>query len=484
MKPEGPPAGSGSDPAVVAAARAWLRQLAAWEARRDQLKTLQDSARSELDAAIQRLAMLQGIVARLQGLLAATTTNAARAAGDVATISELTSQLTTLEGDIADVRQARDVATSRLLAGPPVATPLVLLPVRLETSWADAQTLRVRIYPDAIGVDAHQPRLTAAEEAAGAAYWQLEARPATTPQALAQTFEQLARSVGPQRAAYIVETTAPAAPTPQTRTSSFEISVEAALLPDRFALVAFSGSGEPINLAAAGAPARYVTWSADVAAQLPLGMLDAPATPSWMTDLAQATSAGMAVLLSLPAGAPAIETLLCVGVRGEAAPDLAGLVSAHAFTDGAEVLADGAPTNNSSAISAAHSRRSQLDAARSLISPPPAAEPPTGSAGAQLADTLGLPRAALTRVAGAHTPRAAAARRDAARRRARRGRRARRQPRLGPAHRGRAERHRLAVELGGARRRRAGAAPRPPAIRRAARNRTGSLDGAGERDRR
>ena len=155
-------------------------------------------------------------------------------------------------------------------------------------------------------------------------------------------------------------------------------------------------------------PARYVKWSADVPAQLGLGMLDAPGTPSWMTDLGQAMSAGMAVTLSLPAGAPAIDTLFCVGLRDEAAPDLAGLISAHAFTDGAEVLPDGAPTNNSSAISAAHSRRSQLDAARSLISPPPTAEPLPGSAGAQLADTLGLPRAALTRVAGAHTPRAAA----------------------------------------------------------------------------
>jgi len=408
VRPQLPPTGSGSDAAVVAAARTWLQQLATWEARRDQLKTAQDQARSQLDAATQRLAMLQGIVAQLPGLLAATTTNAARAAGDAATTSKLTTQLATLEDGIADVRQARDVATSRLLAGPPVATPLVLLPLRLETSWADGQILRVRIYPDAIGVDTHQPKLTAAEQAAGAAYWQLEAQPATTPQAVAQTFGQLAGSVGPQRAAYIVETTAPAAPAPPTRESSFDISVEAALLPDRFALVAFASSGEPINLAAAGAPARYVTWTADVPAPLALGMLDAPATTNWMTDLSQATSAGMAVTLSLPAGAPPIDTLLCVGVRGDAAPDLAGLISAHAFTDGAEVLADGAPTNNSSTISAVRTRRSQLDAARSLISPPPAAEPPTGSAGAQLADTLGLPRAALTRVAGAHTPRAAA----------------------------------------------------------------------------
>ena len=49
--------------------------------------------------------------------------------------------------------------------------PVTLLPVRLETRYigiADAPTeLRIRVYPDQVHVDAHQPRLTDGEIAAG-----------------------------------------------------------------------------------------------------------------------------------------------------------------------------------------------------------------------------------------------------------------------------------------------------------------------------
>ena len=54
--------------------------------------------------------------------------------------------------------------------------PLVLLPVRLETRFftlADGTIeLRVRVFPDKIHLDSHEPDLTADEQTWGQHYWQ------------------------------------------------------------------------------------------------------------------------------------------------------------------------------------------------------------------------------------------------------------------------------------------------------------------------
>jgi hypothetical protein len=54
------------------------------------------------------------------------------------------------------------------------ATPLLLLPVLIETRFMDRggpSELWVRVYPDQIMANGHHPELTAAELAAGNAYW-------------------------------------------------------------------------------------------------------------------------------------------------------------------------------------------------------------------------------------------------------------------------------------------------------------------------
>ena len=61
-----------------------------------------------------------------------------------------------------------------LLDGLAVDQGIVLLPVRLETRFVTDDTgskLRVRVYPDDIHIDAHQPGLTDGEVAAAGRYW-------------------------------------------------------------------------------------------------------------------------------------------------------------------------------------------------------------------------------------------------------------------------------------------------------------------------
>ena len=59
-------------------------------------------------------------------------------------------------------RTARDAATARLLGMMRTSHPLVLLPVRLETRFVARQAdggvdFLIRIYPDDIHIDAHEP---------------------------------------------------------------------------------------------------------------------------------------------------------------------------------------------------------------------------------------------------------------------------------------------------------------------------------------
>src|SRR6185436_18508985 len=91
--------------------------------------------------------------------------------------------------------------------------PLALLPVRLETRFftlADgSRELRVRVYPDKVHIDAHDPALTAEERAWGVRFWELywragddEARQRLAWQMVADRFE-------PPRAAWIARATQP-----------------------------------------------------------------------------------------------------------------------------------------------------------------------------------------------------------------------------------------------------------------------------------
>ena len=54
------------------------------------------------------------------------------------------------------------------------ADPVLLLPVRIEAVYVDlvgASELRIRVYPDDVHVDDHEPALTEGERSAGIAYW-------------------------------------------------------------------------------------------------------------------------------------------------------------------------------------------------------------------------------------------------------------------------------------------------------------------------
>jgi hypothetical protein len=401
----------GDDPEEIEAYRQWL---AAWEARRDELIGQQAAAAAALEATQSRLPVLAGWVERLRAAAAAAAAQAERLAAHDADLAAAAASLALSEGELADHREARELATARLLGGPPTGVAVVLLPLRLETRWR-GDLLQVRIYPDVLSVDSHDPSLGADERTWGQHWWEVRAGRVTAD--LEETWRQLVRRFGAQRAAWIVHATDPDTPAAPERAGPWLRPALARLLPDRFAVVAFS-AGEPVDLAPPGGPPQFVTWSAAVEDPLECGAVD-PASPgsTWMRDLAAAAAAGMAVSLAVPPGAPPIDLLCAVGVRGgpdagSAGGPLAELLRAQTFSAGAEVLADGTPTNNSGALRAAHSPRRQEDVARVLrdavMDGGGAGEITDGTAGAQLADLLGLDRAAVAPLAGATAGREAA----------------------------------------------------------------------------
>ena len=104
--------------------------------------------------------------------------------------------------------------TTPLSAGP--AQPAVLFPVRMETRFfphpAGGFELRVRIYPDQVHIDSHEPELTAEELAWGQHFWEQTWRASTDTERAKAAWRQLADRFDPPRAAWIADALKPLNP--------------------------------------------------------------------------------------------------------------------------------------------------------------------------------------------------------------------------------------------------------------------------------
>jgi hypothetical protein len=384
-------------------AEKYLKALEDWKQKQAKLRDAQARARTEFDAAVARLGVLLGWFGQLAALINALSIRRPAYDTCVADLANLGPIRTEVEDLLADRAQAYAVATSRLLGDAPTSLPIVLLPLRIETHWTDTE-LQVRIFPDDIGINSHDGRITVAEQSAGIRYWQAVNGAADgdagNSQRL-QAWEELVRQVGAPRAAWVARASDAAGPeAAATLKSSWEVPVSVPLLPDRFAVIAILNR---LFLATDEVEPRFVTWGNAIPPTLSYAMLAEPGTTSWLTDFATAESMGMAVRMPISRGEAPLEALLVVGIRGESTPDLAGLLTGHSFTGGLELLRDGVATNNSRDTRAAHGRDSRSDAGRTLLRTD--AAPQQGSAGARFAELIGIDSTKLGAWLGADQPR-------------------------------------------------------------------------------
>ncbi|MEP6492957.1 MAG: hypothetical protein ABJF01_09790 [bacterium] len=260
--------------------------------------------------------------------------------------------------------------------------PIVLLPVRIETRvFAAGNELRVRIYPDQIHADAHEPELTTAERDAGVAYWTaVFAAPdprkrTTTPWAdLSAVFGApraawITRVLKPANFAQLGKTKTPTFPVTPMRTSDWAKAARAAALPKRWLVTGLNAN--PDGMDGANAIKFYEffrKWSNEISPTLDLtvapdftglvadGALPLQPTARWLTDFDEAERVGMAVRVLAAdckngmAFDRGFSRLQVIGVDWTQTPDagaatLRQLMYSHVYTDGLSAIDPGTPTN-------------------------------------------------------------------------------------------------------------------------------------------
>jgi len=311
----------------------------------------------------------------------------------------------------------------------PSDLPLVLLPVRLETRFfpaaGGATELRIRVYPDQIHLDTHEPQLSADERDRGTRYWQDDWAAGADVDARRDAWRTLADRFGPARAAWIVRAleptnlaqrpgTPPVFPvlTDPPAEQAWTRAPRARLLPDRWTAILHSagsvaltttGATIPRPLAVGPNPQAPAPDAATAAAIESGDALAVDADIRWLVDFDEAERVGMGLRLTIPAAtvSAGLDSLLVFGVvqsmtAAQTAAGLADLFDAHHYTDGLALLPFGATTNNTDDRRAGYDS-ADPDRARSFTDEV-LADPDGATNASRIGTALGLPfpRAAPT----------------------------------------------------------------------------------------
>jgi hypothetical protein len=303
--------------------------------------------------------------------------------------------------------------------------PVALLPVRIEARFiVNPAELRVRIFPDQIHIDAHEPGLTDAELASGQAYWRARFAAPDPATREGSPWEALCGALGPARAAWVARVLTPS--------NLAELGKGSPPAAPRFPEVPRKGAAWSSAACARALPPRFLVfgvrdgrtlfrkWTAPVASRLDVTPAPDDATPAtpddalplqesarWLVDFEIAERAGMALRIKpddLLSGADGlrggVDRLIVLGVDWTLAPVQAAdrlhdLLAAHVHVDGMSFLAPGTPTNVTNATRAA----APPDAARLAAAFDPerllAPDAFRGSAADRLWRALGMPAGSI-----------------------------------------------------------------------------------------
>jgi hypothetical protein len=370
------------------------RQLEAARGQREAAVDHQQRARARLAAADARIAALRrsGAVRGPRDVpMAVTPAGAAalaerdelriEAAAAAATAAELRAaaeDLSTLFAGLGDPRE--------LVAQLDNRTPFLLLPLRVETRFVrddtDGPQLWVRIFPDDIAVETHEPELTDEEVHAGRVHWEEVWRAGGDVERERAAWRVLARLFGVQRAAWIAATMRPtnadadwpsapldpgtplapepSFPDPPRKEAGWTRVPQARVLPDRFAVALYRGGQLVTEALGRRVPDPLVLGPDPLRRDGGFGQegveLRVDGDMEWLTDFARAEGAGMALRIGIGEQdfRDGFDRVIALGLRlSSSAEDgrqrLERLLASHRFTDGLALLSQGTPTNNTGA---------------------------------------------------------------------------------------------------------------------------------------
>ena len=258
------------------------------------------------------------------------------------------------------------------------ARPLVLFPVRLETRFfalADGSSeLRVRVYPDTVHIDTHEPELTVDELTWGRHFWEQTWRAANDEERGKTAWRQLADRFDPPRAAWIARALKPLNPEdrpsdpigadqplpkparfPSAATSSetWTRAPAARVLPNQWVVLGYKNGRLVVNVKG-GLISDTLATGPDPSPSANADPLGIDAGMRWMVDFEVAENVGMAIRVKLTRedAAAGLDFVLVMGIKDSLdrttdwAPHLAELFDAHHYTDGLGFVPQGTPSNN------------------------------------------------------------------------------------------------------------------------------------------
>ncbi len=155
-------------------------------------------------------------------------------------------------------------------------------------------------------------------------------------------------------------TPAPIYPSPPTHATSWSSPAIASALPDAWTIVTVSGTTTASFSGGTITPDLAVGLTPPAGAFPPGSPVDA--SMQWLVDFDLAMQAGMALKIPLTAEqrAQGFDRIFVYGLRAsdaDGSQTLASLLNAHHYSDGFSLLAQGAPTNNTSDVDSAYSRK-------------------------------------------------------------------------------------------------------------------------------
>jgi hypothetical protein len=249
--------------------------------------------------------------------------------------------------------------------------PVLLLPVRVEAVYGTrddgAPELRIRVYPDDVHVDSHEPALTDGEREAGTAYWREVFAAGDDGQRRRAAWATLVGATGGERATWIREALTPVSEPPgdpvfppaESRPEAWNRAAQTVLLPDRLEFSAYRDGALVWRLTGADIPDSLPLGVAPRSAGADEGTDDETAVTDalpfdrnsrWLVDFEAAVAVGMGLSAPLESPTDRFDLLTVVGVGSQDAATGAQRVqdalAARRFTDGLSALPVGTPTNN------------------------------------------------------------------------------------------------------------------------------------------